>query len=215
MSPCAECCLTTEDVAYVRSRYEARIAQEGVTWNTLHCGGPEKERSRYAAHSTALESADASVLDIGCGLGGLYAHLKDRGFRGRYTGMDIVPAYVEKCRIAYPEASFELNNPFGGGIRDEYDTIVMCQALNTRLPVSSNFDVMAFALEQAFKRARYSVSFDMLSTYVDYQDPDLFYYAPEDILAVGKQLTRWVAIRHDYRPYEFCIQLFHHAREMT
>jgi len=50
---------------------------------------------------------------------------------------------------------------------------------------------------------------DMMSSYVDYQDPALYYYSPEEIFRFSKTLTRRVMLRHDYRPFEFCIQLFH------
>jgi len=196
------------DVLYVRGRYEARIAQAGVTVETLHSGGLDKDRVRYEVHATALKGREASVLDIGCGLAGFYDHILSKGYTGAYRGVDIVPAYVAFCRNAHPGATFAIENPLGVGIGGEYDSIVMCQTLNTRLPASNNMDVLAMALEQAFSHSRHSVSFDMLSSYVDFQEDHLFYYAPEQVFALAKKLTRWVVLRHDYRPYEFCIQMY-------
>jgi len=49
----------------------------------------------------------------------------------------------------------------------------------------------------------------MLSTYVDFRNPDLFYYPPEEIFRMAKAIAPRVVIRHDYRAFEFCVQLFH------
>jgi hypothetical protein len=48
-----------------------------------------------------------------------------------------------------------------------------------------------------------------MSAHVDFQDPNVFYYSPEEIFHFAKTIARRVILRHDYRPFEFCIQLFH------
>lgn len=73
--------------------------------------------------------------------------------------------------------------------------------------------VMEALLSLAYRHTRVSVSVDMMSTYVDFQDPALFYYPPEEIFRIGKRIARRVLLRHDYRPFEFCIQLFHDGAE--
>jgi len=69
--------------------------------------------------------------------------------------------------------------------------------------------VMQRALNLAFQHTRVSVAVDMLSTYVEFRNPDLFYYAPEEIFRIAKQIAPRVVIRHDYRAFEFCVQLYH------
>ena len=72
---------------------------------------------------------------------------------------------------------------------------------------------MRRALELAFRHSRTSVSVDMLSTYVDFRNPDLYYYSPEDIFRMAKTIAPRVTLRHDYRAFEFCVQLFHQDAE--
>jgi hypothetical protein len=72
---------------------------------------------------------------------------------------------------------------------------------------------MQRALELAFEHTRVSVSVDMLSTYVDFSNPDLFYYSPEEIFRTARRISSRVLLRHDYRAFEFCIQLFHEEVE--
>jgi hypothetical protein len=73
--------------------------------------------------------------------------------------------------------------------------------------------VMKHALELAFEHTRVSVSVDMISSYVDFQNPELFYYPPEEVFRIAKSIAPRVLLRHDYRGFEFCIQLFHEGAE--
>lgn len=201
--------LDPEDTNRVIRGYRLRIAKYGATFASLNSGSIEKQRIRHQVHASALMGSCLTVLDIGCGLGDFYQYLKEDGHNCQYTGYDIVPEYVADCRRRYPEANFHERDIFREDIDGTYDAIVMSQLLNNRYQKSDNLQVMKTALSLAFRHTRISVSVDMMSTYVDFQNPDLFYYAPEEIFRLAKSITRRVVLRHDYRPFEFCIQLFH------
>lgn len=200
--------LDARDAETVIDRYRRRIEAHGPTLPALNSGSAEKQRIRHQVHATALQGDDPSVLDIGCGLGSFYEHLIEGGIRCAYTGYDIVPEFIEYCRARFPECQFDQRNIFAEGISGQFDTVVISQTLNNRYERSDNIQVMEAALTAAFQHARVSVSIDMLSSYVDFQAPDLFYYAPETIFRIARTLTRRVRLRHDYRPFEFCVQLF-------
>ena len=85
----------------------------------------------------------------------------------------------------------------------------MSQVLNNRYSSSDNFQVMCQAIQLAYNHSNHSVSIDMMSSYVDFENPELYYYQPEEIFKFAKSLTKKVKLLHDYRPFEFCIQLFH------
>lgn len=203
--------LHPRDVQRVVENYRERIAQFGPTFESMKSGSVEKQRIRHAIHATALSGDSPSVLDIGCGLGDFYQFLKGAGRACRYTGVDIVPEYIEECRKKFPEARFLLCNVITEGIGETYDSIVLSQALNHRYHDSDNMEVLKTALRLAFAHTRISVSFDLLSSYVDFHEAYLFNYSPEEVFRFAKTLTRRVALRHDYRPFEFAIQLFHEA----
>lgn len=201
--------LDPRDAERLVERYRRRIAQHGPTLASLNSGSAEKQRIRHQTHAAALQGERPAVLDIGCGLASFYEHLCGAGIRCEYAGYDIVPEYVEFCRGRFPECRFDLRNFLSEGIAGELDTIVISQVLNNRYEHSDNVRVMQAALRAAFASARVSLSVDMLSSYVDFRAPDLFYYSPEEIFRFAKTLTRRVLLRHDYRPFEFCVQLFH------
>lgn len=205
--------LDPEDADRIIHRYQERIARVGLTFESLNSGSEEKQRIRHAVHASALRGPVPSVLEIGCGLGCFCRFLSGRGQQCSYVGYDIVPEYIAECRRVYPEARFQLRNVFSEGIDGQYDTVVMSQVLNNRYAKSDNMTVMQKALEMAFAHTRVSVSVDMLSKYVEYENPDLFYYSPEEIFRLAKAITPRIVLRHDYRAFEFCIQLFHEGAE--
>jgi SAM-dependent methyltransferase len=205
--------LDPEDVSLVIQRYQQRIAEHGATFESLNSGSEEKQAMRQWVHSSALRGERPSILEVGCGLGDFYKYLIAQKLDCSYYGYDIVPEYIAECRRVYPQAGFEARNIFLDGIDGIYDTVVMSQVLNNRYQKSDNMQVMRRALELAFEHTRVSVSVDMLSTYVDFRNPDLFYYSPEEIFRMAKAVAHRVLIRHDYRAFEFCVQLFHQDAE--
>ena len=205
--------LDPDDLNSVVERYQRRIAEHGPTFASLNSGSEEKQNLRHSVHATALRGAKPSILEIGCGLGDFYKYLVGRQIECVYHGYDIVPEYIAECRRTHPQAKFEVRNIFLDGIEGAYDTVVMSQVLNNRYLKSDNMQVMQRALQLAFQHTRISVSVDMLSTYVDFRNPDLFYYSPEEIFRVAKTIATRVLIRHDYRAFEFSVQLFHQEAE--
>jgi SAM-dependent methyltransferase len=205
--------LHPDDVNHVIERYQKRILEHGVTFASLNSGNEAKQALRHSVHASALRGARPSILEVGCGLGDFYRYVAGRNRDCTYCGYDIVPEYVAECRRMFPEASFEVRNIFLEGIASTYDSIVMSQVLNNRYQKSDNMKVMRRALELAFEHARISVSVDMLSTYVDFRNTELYYYSPEEIFSVAKAIAPRVLIRHDYRAFEFCVQLFREEAE--
>ena len=205
--------LDPDDVNRVVQRYQQRIAEHGATFASLNSGSAEKQAIRQWVHASALQGDRPSILEVGCGLGDFYKYLTRQNRDCTYHGYDIVPEYIAECRREFPLAKFEVRNIFVDGIDGNYDVVVMSQVLNNRYQKSDNMQVMQRALELAFQHARTSVSVDMLSTYVDFRNPDLFYYSPENIFRMAKAIAPRVLIRHDYRAFEFCVQLFHPEAE--
>ena len=205
--------LDPDDATQVVRRYQQRIAQHGVTFASLNSGSEEKQRLRHSIHASALRGDRPAILEIGCGLGCFYKYLTGQQKQCSYTGYDIVPEYIEECGRLYPEAQFRLRNVFTEGIEGHYDTVVMSQVLNNHYEKSDNMRVMWDALDLAFRHTRVSVSVDMLSTYVDFRNSELFYYSPEEIFRLAKEIAPRVVLRHDYRAFEFCVQLFHEEVE--
>lgn len=201
--------LHKKDIDHIKERYQNRIGEHGLTFNSLNSGSFEKQEIRCKIHSSVIIKDNSSILDIGCGLGYFYEYLHKNEFKFNYTGYDIIPEYVEECKKRFPTSHFECRNILEEGIDGEYDTIVASQVFNNHYNFSDNLTVMKEALSLAYKHTIVSLSIDMLSVYVDYQNPDVYYYSPEEIFKFAKSIAKRVALRHDYRSFEFSIQIFH------
>lgn len=74
--------------------------------------GWQSRKSQYLAFAAATEFNDinwteiTSVLDVGCGYGNLVEYLrKEKNFQGEYTGIEILPEFLEAAQTLYGEDS--------------------------------------------------------------------------------------------------------------
>jgi SAM-dependent methyltransferase len=91
-------------------------------------GRPTTDRFRILLARNLAAGADTNILDLGCGIG----NYRDC-FVGRYTGIDINPAYIESARAALP-GRFETMDctklGFSDGAFDEIVTIATTHHLD-------------------------------------------------------------------------------------
>ncbi len=161
----------------------------------------------------ALAKPDCSVLDIGCGFADLYAFLTSRGWHGRYTGLDIVPALLDEARRRYP--GIELHERDGGaGLADlpPHDFVIASGVMNLALPGGGNEAHIERFLAVMFEHAREAVAVDFMTNQVDFKHPDAWHTDPAWAFAVANRLTRRLVLRADYMPYEFALILYKDAR---
>jgi ubiquinone/menaquinone biosynthesis C-methylase UbiE len=69
---------------------------EGVWGEGFMSPGGVDEVDRYL---DGIDLSGATVLDIGCGLGGVDIHLVGKHGAAKVTGIDIEPALIERCRM--------------------------------------------------------------------------------------------------------------------
>jgi len=192
-------------------RYSERFDQFGLDPRTLNPGSEERYRLQHEVHASAGPMDGKSVLDIGCGLANYYDFLHQRGHDVDYVGYDIVPQFIESNRRRYPQLRFELRDVSRDGVAHEADYAVMCQVFNNKYEHASNAEVVKETLRAVFPAVRICASVDMLSSYVNYQEPHLNYFSPEEMFAFGKSLTPFVKLRHDYLPFHFTLFLYRSA----
>jgi SAM-dependent methyltransferase len=189
-----------------RQRYEARHAEFGYDQRTL---GWTKGRHnlRYEILLAGWPAETRSVLDVGCGFGDLAQYCRSSG-RGdwRYTGIDIVPALIEEGRTRYPDTDLRLHDMDTEGLPDGYDVIVASGVFSFRLK-----DNMAF-VERAFERfaksAKVGFAANFMSPVADIRYETLFYPHPGEIFDLARRHSRRVAVRHDYMPFEYTVQVY-------
>jgi SAM-dependent methyltransferase len=166
-----------------------------------------------------LEDAkEFSVLDLGCGPGLALPFLDER-FGARmhdYLGVDISPALLEVARQKWPGRRFEQRDIIANPLPSRsYDFVAINGVLTAKYSLSYGA-MESFAREflvAAWESTGQALSFNVMSTFVDWTRPDLFHWPIEQ--AVGcciGNLSRHVNVIADYGLYEYTVQVFREPR---
>ncbi len=195
-----------------QERYTKRLLEFGHDPRTLGWD-KGKQSDRFEALTQLLPIPRlGSVLDVGCGFGDLIPFLRQRGFAGRYTGIDFVPGLIDVGRSVHPSDEF-IGADFASFSFDQtYDLVTASGIFNARLNGEAQDDSIRSTLAKMFSLANVAVSADFLSAQADMRRPDLSYAAPDEILRFGQSLTRRAALLHHYMPFEFAVYLFKDQR---
>jgi len=168
----------------------------------------QEKRLQILTEIGALEGS--RVLDFGCGTARLATYLEAHGIEVEYTGVDIVPEFFDIGREEHPKHRFGTMQEFS---RERFDYVFISGVFNNR--IEDNRAFYRRTLIDLFGQVDHGLAFNMMSTYVDYQDANLFYEAPEAAFSFAKrELSKRVVLRHDYEvkdgviPYEFAVYVY-------
>lgn len=188
-------------------RYNRRLQEYGYSPKTLGWTSGKQE-VRFRILSEIGDLHNSTILDVGCGFGDLFGYLISEGYTIHYTGIDINKNLVDFGRVLYPEADFIVGDFATTPFREQvFDWIVASGPFNFK--ISDNERFISKTLKKMFHHSRKGVAADFLSSYVDYQHPDAFHCDPGRVLYFCKtKLSKRIALRHDYMPYEFCIYIY-------
>ena len=209
--------LPRADREMIRDRYRARYMSHGPTVAALASGTDAKQRIRHQVLSEIGSIDGATLLDVGCGIGQFYAFCRESDWQIRYTGIDLVPEFVAHCHQEFgsddPPPAFLEADLFAdscAAIRRmaPHDFVVASQVFNNRYAFADNWELFQEAVRAMFERCARAVAVDCLTTRVDFQEPQLYYYDPARVLEFGLSLTRRAVLRHDYPLYEQTLYLY-------
>ena len=190
--------------ATLKERYSVRLDKFGDDPKTLGWDNKRHQFMRFKVATDSFDMSNSTILDVGCGLGDFFTHLKQQNINiRRYAGMDINPDLILRCNEISPDADFTVGNLLTQSPKDEsFDVVCLFGVLNFKF---SEFDNMTFTkniISQAFKVCKKAVVVDMLSVFYDknYGVEDfVYYYNPVDMLDFALGLSPHVKICHNYK----------------
>lgn len=190
----------------VIERYNERLQKYGYDPRTLgwfKCRQP----IRFQVLSEIGDLHNCFILDVGCGFGDLYRFLVNCGYSNiEYTGVDINPNLIEIAKKMYPGVRFEVKDFQEEDVEGSYDWVFSSGIFNFKLPDNRSF--IQTMLKKMTGICEKGVAADFMSSYVDFKNEDAYYTCPEDIFRFCKTLSKRVALRHDYMPFEFCVYIY-------
>lgn len=199
----------------LRAHYERTFRAHGTTAKGADWGEKVADLAiRYDKMAAVIApggSEPVSLLDVGCGFGGLLDHLRARGIATDYTGIDVVPDMIETARARHPKARFILGDVLAANDLGQYDYVVCNGILTQKLDVpAAEMDAFAAALvRRMFALCRKGIAFNVMTTKVNYFANNLYYRNPAELFAwCLTELTRHIRIDHAYPLYEYTMYLY-------
>ncbi len=197
----------------VRNYYKKLLKSHGFSLAALHWNHRGAQYKRFEILS-CIDPQMKSVVDIGCGLGDMAGYLCKKNYRGQYLGLDFVEEFIDFAKKKFSKNfNFRVFDVWKENIPTGYDYVVLSGVFNVKTRQSKKF--MLQTISKMFKACKKGVAFNVMSTYVDYQDKLLYYSNPLEIFDYCKKyLTRRVVLRHDYVvkkgafPYEYTMYLY-------
>lgn len=181
--------------------YVPLISKYGHGVESLDWGS---QASQFKRFDVLLESVNmkGSVLDVGCGLGDLTQALEQKGFQGRYLGVDMVPEMTEQANLKYPDYCFEVQNFFEKKPVYKVDSVVS----------SGLFTFMDNGMMQQMIKIMYGcccevLVFNALSTRSSFPVAGEFYADAEKTKDFCLTLCDNVILNHDYFPHDFTVTM--------
>ena len=182
----------------IRDHYQSLFEEHGISEKAVQYTDKYSQYARFFFLTQFIQKG-SSILDVGCGLGDLYSFLQANDFFGSYHGIDIVPEFIDHCNVQFSEHSkanfshIASNKDYPSG----YDYLVLSGVFNNKR--EDNWEFLCSTLLKMFKACEVGITFNCMSSYVDYKDKQLFYCAPEDIFTFVKdELNGHPTLVHNY-----------------
>ena len=194
----------------VADYYSEKVRQHGETARGVDWNSTESQKTRFDQLLGIVPSGAAqySILDYGCGYGGLVDVLTERGQPFRYVGYDVSEEMILRARRLHSgeQCCFTTNEQ---ELRPS-DYLVASGVLNVKLQTSED-EWKSHVLDTLNEIHRLSLKGFAFNSLTSYSDPehmrdDLFYADPSWLFDHCKRTySGQVALLHDYGLYEFTI----------
>jgi SAM-dependent methyltransferase len=198
-----------EAVESVRQLYSENLRTKGVGPASVgwRDEGTQLLRFQKLAHVIAPSGEALNYNDVGCGYGAMFPFLRDCGAPlEAYFGYDVSEEMLDAARtfIADPRADLiKADHP-----TRKADYSFVSGTFNVRF-ASSDDEWTSYILGMLDKMAaqsRRGFAFNLLTKYVDWREPHLYYGDPYFFADhCIRKYSRRVALLHDYPLYEWTI----------
>ena len=188
--------------------YQDNFRRFGTDFRALGFGRRSSQEKRFAAALGLGSFHGRSMLDVGCGFGDFLAYLNERGIRPRYTGLDITPPMIERCKRRFEgsEARFVIGDALGYEPDERFDYVVASgifgyAAKGTRQRVRPT-------VEHLFSLTEIGLAVNFLSGCAPRRSPGRLYVYPWDMLQLALGLTPAVRLDHAYLPNDYTLCMY-------
>lgn len=199
----------------LREHYSQKFSLHGPSPEGVDWGADESKM--LLRYDKMLGVADfsgkhkATLLDVGCGYGGLRSYALTKNIDLDYTGIDVVNEMIEWAKANQPSGNFihddVLNYKFDG----QFDYVV-CNGILTQKLETPGLQMDQFAsqlIRQMFALCRIGIAFNTMTTKVNYYSNNLYYRNPAELFSwCLSEISPHIRLDHSYPLYEYTIYLY-------
>lgn len=191
-------------------KYGANV--QGVDWG--RAGDEKRLELRYEKMLQIVHVADSgrscSVLDVGCGYGGLYQYAMKQGYSLEYTGIDICENMIEYAERKYGGGVFVCGDILETNLEQGFDFVICNGILTQKLDISiRDMDLYARQLiQRMWELSKKGIVFNVMKSQVDFMNDNLYYKSPLEMIAYCMTLTNKFVLDSSYPLYEYSIYLY-------
>lgn len=193
----------------IKKIYQEKYKKYGVDPKSLCWHQKGAAHQRFRQFWAEIDFNGKSVLDVGCGFGEMAKFLHKRYVGVSYTGVDIVPEFIEEAKKLYPFYEFSVRDYFSNPIAQKFDIVLASGVLNSN--VGDNMAWREKNIKVMFEHTRKVLAFNMLGAYPQPENnsgSNIWYADSLNVLKYCATLTRRVIFRANYHPVDFTILMY-------
>lgn len=187
--------------------YEPRIRPGRENFDILDWASADSQRLRFSVLLRNVDLRARTLLDVGCGLGDLWAYLKSQSIDTHYTGVDISQKMLQAARARHPDGRFLHGDPFaqenGLFAPKAFDVVFASGVFNLNLGNNDLF--LPEAIARMMDLAKTCVVLNLLHNRTRYKDHHYAYYGPADVQEKIRPIGWQIRLVDDYLANDFTL----------
>lgn len=196
--------MNDKDYKRILDFYESSFSLYGDDPRSVQWSNERTQDIRFEILNGIADLHHKQVLDVGCGLADLYKFFLKKQIDVDYTGIDIVPAFIKRAKMRFPDAHLILGNV--ESLNDEYDYILASGAFNVTVKNATSYYFEM--IRNLFGCARTGFAFTLLDIQSHVSDDTYIAYDKNEVIKFCKTLTPHVVVVDDYLPWDFTIYMY-------
>ncbi len=205
----------------LREHYENTFLQHGATSSGVDWGDNQTRLDiRYKNMLSVIEPQPVnvpSILDVGCGYGGLLVYASGKGIALHYTGVDVAESMISWAQKSFSGGTFIAGDILElGMLQEKHFDYVVCNGILTQkldVPGLVMDDFAHKLIRRMFELCEKGIAFNVMTTKVNYFANNLYYRNPSELLSwCISEITPYVRLDHAYPMFEYTMYLYRQAR---
>ena len=196
----------TDTFGRISDYYEQLVQKYGHDPRACDYGRPESQYSKFRVLSEVMQLTNRNILDVGCGFADFAAYLQQRFPGVQYSGIDLCASMITVARRNRPDLDLRVANLFDISFDRPFD-VVTANGIFYLLGEQA-WPMMQKMIERMFGLAVSALAFNSLSNWASDQEANEFYADPVQVLRFCRELSPWVALRHDYHLRDFTVYMY-------